>query len=555
MASSGQKKNQITFSALIVLLLFLFIGLCIISKHAVNPNPLMDKELWLGLPLFSSIFENPEMKTLGLNSSLLPLDNINDPSTITNVVDKHVVIKDEETEQSMLSVSPSATPVSDIGVIQAETDERRGHVDAEEDTLVSNISSVVFSKAEGSPTMAVRPVEIPQVKDPEKEEEESPKSRNAVDSQISKASPTMAVRPVEISQVKDPWKEEEESPNSRNAVDTHMSKLAENEKTMCNICSGRWDNGRSDTDYQKWRWQANDCELPRFNATDFLERLRGKRLMLVGDSMNRNQFESMLCLLREGLSNKSRMFETHGYRITKGRGYYIFKFMDYNCTVEFCRSHFLVREGRSVRPNGKTRPTLMIDRIDKTAPRWKRAHILVFNTGHWWTHGKTAKGKDYYQEGNEVYGHLDALTAFRRALTTWGKWIDENLNPAKTQVFYRGYSPAHFRGGQWNSGGRCTGETQPIFNETFLDSYPVKMQIVEDVIHQMHTPVTVLNITRLSEFRKDGHPSVYGKHLTELDGKRPRYQDCSHWCLPGVPDTWNELIYSSLVIEKRRDHK
>lgn len=48
--------------------------------------------------------------------------------------------------------------------------------------------------------------------------------------------------------------------------------------------------------------------------------------MLVGDSMNRNQFESILCLLREGLENKSKMYEVHGYRITKGRGYYIFKF-------------------------------------------------------------------------------------------------------------------------------------------------------------------------------------------------------------------------------------
>lgn len=66
--------------------------------------------------------------------------------------------------------------------------------------------------------------------------------------------------------------------------------------------------------------------IDRFNASDFLERLRGKRLMLVGDSMNRNQFESLLCLLREGLANKSRMYETRGRKITKGRGQYVFKF-------------------------------------------------------------------------------------------------------------------------------------------------------------------------------------------------------------------------------------
>jgi hypothetical protein len=42
--------------------------------------------------------------------------------------------------------------------------------------------------------------------------------------------------------------------------------------------------------------------------------------------MNRNQFESMLCVLREALPDKTRMFETHGYRISKGRGYFVFKF-------------------------------------------------------------------------------------------------------------------------------------------------------------------------------------------------------------------------------------
>lgn len=58
--------------------------------------------------------------------------------------------------------------------------------------------------------------------------------------------------------------------------------------------------------------------------------------MLVGDSMNRNQFESLLCLLREGLPDKSKMYETHGYKITKGRGYFMFKF-----EVNLSRSFFV----------------------------------------------------------------------------------------------------------------------------------------------------------------------------------------------------------------------
>ena len=70
--------------------------------------------------------------------------------------------------------------------------------------------------------------------------------------------------------------------------------------------------------------------------------------MLVGDSMNRNQFESLLCLLHEGLPDKSRMHEIHSHQITKGRGYFVFNFADHNCTVEFVRSHFFVREGTRI---------------------------------------------------------------------------------------------------------------------------------------------------------------------------------------------------------------
>ncbi|KAL5699666.1 Protein trichome birefringence-like 5 [Ranunculus cassubicifolius] len=309
-------------------------------------------------------------------------------------------------------------------------------------------------------------------------------------------------------------------------------------------------NGRPDSDYLNWRWKPDGCDIPRFNATDFLERLKGRRLMLVGDSMNRNQFESILCLLREGLSDKTRMYETHGYKITKGRGYFVFKFEDYNCTVEFVRSHFLVREGTRINGQGNSNPTLSIDRIDKTARRWLQADILVFNTGHWWTHGKTSRGKNYYKEGETVYPHFDATEAYTRAMKTWGKWIDANIDPTKKLVFYRGYSSAHYRGGDWDSGGTCNGEREPIFKDEYANGYPPKMKIVQEVIREMKVPVILLNVTKLTNFRKDGHPSVYGKNVTGLVKVSTKRQDCSHWCLPGVPDAWNELIYVNLILQQ-----
>jgi hypothetical protein len=103
------------------------------------------------------------------------------------------------------------------------------------------------------------------------------------------------------------------------------------------------------------------------------------------------------------------------------------------------------------------------------------------------------------------------------------------------------------RGGQWNSGGHCLEATQPL-NETSSISYTEKNIIVEQVIKQMKTPVTFLNITDLSSYRIDGHPSIYGGK----SGKRSSstIQDCSHWCLPGVPDTWNEILYFLLQSQR-----
>ena len=109
-----------------------------------------------------------------------------------------------------------------------------------------------------------------------------------------------------------------------------------------------------------------------------------------------------------------------------------------------------------------------------------------------------------------------------------------------------------FSGGQWNSGGACDRETEPIKNETYLTSYPPKMGVLETVLKEMKTPVTYLNITRMTDYRKDAHPSIYRKqNLTDEERRAPeRYQDCSHWCLPGVPDTWNELLYAQLLIKQ-----
>ncbi|KAH9605041.1 hypothetical protein KSS87_007984 [Heliosperma pusillum] len=314
-------------------------------------------------------------------------------------------------------------------------------------------------------------------------------------------------------------------------------------------------NGRPDNDYYKLKWKPKACSLPRLNGVNMLKLLKGKRLVFVGDSLNRNMWESLVCILKNSVKNKKKVFEAFGRHHFRTEASYSFVFKDYNCTVEFFVAPFLVKQWEVKDKNGATQETLRLDLMVSDADQYKNADYIVFNTGHWWTHDKTSKGEDYYQEGSHVYKQLAVTEAFRKAITTWTRWVDANINPQRTHVLFRGYSASHFSGGQWNSGGQCDSETEPIKNETYLTKYPWKMKMFDSVIKGMKTPISFLNVTRLTDYRKDGHPSVYRKqHLSGVETKSPlRSQDCSHWCLPGVPDSWNELLYAELLRKQYLD--
>lgn len=95
------------------------------------------------------------------------------------------------------------------------------------------------------------------------------------------------------------------------------------------------------------------------------------------------------------------------------------------------------------------------------------------------------------------------------------------------------------RGKDWNQPSRsCKGETTPYSGTSYPAGIPQSWVVVNKVLSRIKKPVYLLDITYLSQLRKEAHPSVYsGQHSGT---------DCSHWCLPGLPDTWNDLFYGAL---------
>jgi len=57
-----------------------------------------------------------------------------------------------------------------------------------------------------------------------------------------------------------------------------------------------------------------------------LELLRGKRLVFVGDSLNRNMWESLVCILRNSVKDQSKVYEAFGRHHFRNEASYSFVF-------------------------------------------------------------------------------------------------------------------------------------------------------------------------------------------------------------------------------------
>ncbi|KAI0487974.1 hypothetical protein KFK09_027797 [Dendrobium nobile] len=308
-------------------------------------------------------------------------------------------------------------------------------------------------------------------------------------------------------------------------------------------------NGRPDSVYQKWRWKPYGCNLPRFDALMLLHSLRNKRLMFVGDSIQRTQWESMVCLLQSAVPDRKKKLV---YREPPRK---VFLAKDYNASIEFYWAPFIIESNSDHATKHRVQKRMVrLDSISNHSRQWEGVDVLVFESYVWWMYAPLINATIGSQEMKEY----DVPTAYRIALKTWTDWIEPTLNPQTQKAFFMTLSPTHLWSWEWG-GGRtenCQNESYPIKGPFWGAGSSLEiMGAVKDAVRRIkRINVTILNITELSEFRKDGHTSVFterrGKLLTREQRAEPNvYADCIHWCLPGVPDTWNEILYAYLIYQ------
>lgn len=150
--------------------------------------------------------------------------------------------------------------------------------------------------------------------------------------------------------------------------------------------------------------------------------------------------------------------------------------------------------------------------------------------------------------------HYDGLLD-AGGVTTVTTLTYQQLNIVNTNL---SFSTTNYRRKSHLGQEHCYSQTEPISKTGNWGSPPNYLNIsstikstMEKLERRSGIRVQYLNITHLSGYRKDAHPSIHKnlyRPLTEEQLENPMsYADCIHWCLPGVPDVWNQILYGYIM--------
>lgn len=275
--------------------------------------------------------------------------------------------------------------------------------------------------------------------------------------------------------------------------------------------------------------------------------MQDKTIAFIGDSLGRQQFQSLMCMASGGKPSPEVKDVGHEYGLIKRRRVkrpdgWAYRFPKTNTTILYYWSSTLCDLQPLNKRDSLTNVAMHLDHPPNFMTRFlHHFDVLILNTGHHWNLGKLnanrwvihVNGKPNEDEKLAQMENAKNFTVFSVV-----KWLNSQLpSHPRLKAFFRTLSPRHFFNGDWNSGGSCDNNI-PLSNGSEVVLEGSMDLTVESALEG--TKIKILDITGISQLRDEAHISRYIKR------RILNASDCLHWCLPGVPDTWNELLVAQI---------
>jgi hypothetical protein len=281
----------------------------------------------------------------------------------------------------------------------------------------------------------------------------------------------------------------------------------------------------------KWNGSAWSHSVPRRNATTLLKTMTGRTVVLIGDSIHKNFYKSLLCT------------SLHA-------GYLAEKPVTHNKTDDgICARFHRTADGLNIDTTlcfirANRQPAVSLAYIEHLLTP---SDVVLSNVAAWYPDSPPHP----------------KLAYFRKSLTNYkNKFAQENM-PVH---IWREESPNHWPNGKYVPGSarpfnfskdknsilRCknakgdTGSKRLISRRQLLDKYVLKRIRIateifgNDTSKQWWPPL--LGIRGVSEARWDAHIDF---------NPIKNILDCQHWCWPGVTDGWVQIL---AMYFKRYEH-
>ncbi|KAJ3148025.1 hypothetical protein HDU86_007593 [Geranomyces michiganensis] len=275
----------------------------------------------------------------------------------------------------------------------------------------------------------------------------------------------------------------------------------------------------------------------------------GKTIAFSGDSLSRQSFHSFACLFHaDGAQISLAKRDSSG-----GGGGGGSSSLDAVTVTTLNKTQFTILwTGDALNPyllaytGNRPEPTIDFAKLHPSLhdllSTQQSVSWLVLNTGLWVDASSfRSRVMDFYQAYTKIIESALAL-------------LIPKLKDKKTSLIFRTSPVRHFQNGDYATDGSCpdlvptnTSTTSPSssssryyggFAETLqneklkqiIKNHNKDAQTTTSTTDAM-TPVTVLDAAEIAFARADAHRSE---------------RDCSHYCLPGVPDFWNEVMLQNI---------